>query len=122
MRSDFYEKFAIAIGVIGILVGLGVSLFSGSFLPIVVYGIGVIIWFIMQYAIVSILRNQEVILDLLQREQELKTEPSVPVSNSKLDLRKIAAASDKSDLWICPSCGEKNARSTRNCRGCGQPK
>ncbi len=122
MRSDFYEKFTIAIGIIGIIVGLSVSLFSGNFLPIVISVIGVIIWFIMQYAIVSILRNQETILDLLQKERQLKSESSMSVSNSKLDLKKIAASSNSSNQWICPSCGEKNDKSVRICRGCGQSK
>lgn len=119
MRSDFYEKFAFAIGIIGIIVGVGMSLFSGSFLPLLLYGIGVIIWLIMQYAIVSILRNQEAILDLLQKERNPQTESAIPISNSKLDLKKISTAPDE---WICPSCGEKNQKSSQYCHGCGQPK
>lgn len=43
----------------------------------------------------------------------------VGISDSKLNLDKIAGNSDSSKVWACKKCGDINPTNSRTCKGCG---
>lgn len=118
MSSNSYFTFSFITGAVILVAGVLYAFRTGRLLSLLVAVIAAAVWMVMQYAIVTILANQEEILSLLK--PSMKVPSSKPVSNSKLDLSKVAGTT-RGD-WVCPSCGEKNPESSRNCRSCDQPK
>lgn len=124
----------LVLGILGsflIAKSAGLNVFTGKrnwLISIIIFIIGIgfsYLFLIVMYSISEILRNQDQIIEFLEKKESFDTKPPAKTSNSNNSASLLGSSSksgfSEEDGWICSKCGTWNPNSSSRCQ-CGKSK